>query len=623
MEVVRAKRRAIRIAISLLAVAGVTASMAAVPAGAAPAGHSFRPAAGAIPSAIAAPPPGAVPGIDVSHHQGEIDWAQVAASGVRFAIAKATEGLGYDDPMYATNRAGATAAGITFGAYHFARPDLHPNNPIGEADHFVDTAQLGPGNIVPVLDLERSGTLTQAQLTAWILDWLDEVTVRTGVRPMVYTSPNGWANRTGDTTAVADAGYTLLWVAHWGVSSPTVPADDWQGNGWTFWQYSNQGSVPGIGGRVDLDWYETSDFTPVTIPSPDTVAPVATLGTPTGVLGPVTVSFSEIVHGVTPQNVLITAQGSPVASSVTCWSKRGVQVDCTSGKVITAIVTPAEPLLSGQTYEAAVNPTGVTPPVVDRAGNPASPVVQPFAPPTELEQGSPAITYAWRRLSAPRAFGRSFVVERTAGATASFSFTGNAVSWYTVTGPAQGRAAVSIDGRPRGTFDQFARAARVRVARTFSRLGPGDHRITIRVLGTTTSPGGGDTQVVVDAFGVGSTVVRTPELDLAWGKGRVRGASGGTVGVTDLGRAEATLPFWGTGVRWRTLRAPDQGRAAIYLDGALLKTVDDYAPSPTFVDREIGGLPVGRHELRIVVLGSSRPKATGTAVTIDTLTVLP
>jgi GH25 family lysozyme M1 (1,4-beta-N-acetylmuramidase) len=224
----------------------------------------------------------------VSRHQGTIDWAQVAASGQRFVIAKATEGLLSVDPTYATNRAGAMAAGLVFGAYHFARPDLHPTDPIGEADHFVDTAQLGPGNIVPVLDIERSGDLTEAQLTAWILAWLGEVTARTGVRPMVYTSPNGWANRTGDTTAVADAGYSSLWIAHWFVSEPTVPANDWQGNGWAFWQYSNCGTVPGISGCVDLDWYSSSDFTSVTIPSPDTAAPVATLATPTGVVGPVT-----------------------------------------------------------------------------------------------------------------------------------------------------------------------------------------------------------------------------------------------------------------------------------------------------------------------------------------------
>ena len=59
-------------------------------------------------------------------------------------------------------------------------------------------------------------SVNQAQVTQWILDWLGRVTERMGVRPMVYTSPNGWLNRTGDTSAVAQAGYTVLWVAHWG-----------------------------------------------------------------------------------------------------------------------------------------------------------------------------------------------------------------------------------------------------------------------------------------------------------------------------------------------------------------------------------------------------------------------
>ena len=76
-------------------------------------------------------------------------------------------------------------------------------------------------------------------MTTWILTWLARVTERLGVRPMVYTSPSGWATRTGDTTAVAEAGYTVLWVAHWGVAEPRLPADDWAGHGWTFWQYTS------------------------------------------------------------------------------------------------------------------------------------------------------------------------------------------------------------------------------------------------------------------------------------------------------------------------------------------------------------------------------------------------
>jgi GH25 family lysozyme M1 (1,4-beta-N-acetylmuramidase) len=571
------------------------------------------------------PPPGATPGIDVSKYQGTIDWAQVAASGQRFVIAKATEGLSYVDPTYSTNRAGATAAGLVFGAYHFARPDLHPNDPTGEADHFVDTAQLGPGNIVPVLDLERSGTLTQTQLTAWVLAWLGEVLARTGVHAMVYTSPNGWANRTGNTTAIADAGYTLLWIANWFVSEPTVPANDWQGNGWAFWQYSDCGAVPGISGCVDLDWYKSSDFTPVTIASPDTVAPVATLATPTGVGGPVTTSFSEIVNDVTKANVALTAQGtgSTVPSALTCWSKKGAPVDCATGNVITAILTPTGPLIPGQTYMAAVNPSGVVPQVVDRAGNPATPVEQEFAPPTEVEQWSPSVAYSWKQVAAPRAYGRSYVVERSAGATAQFAFTGKSVTWYAATGPTQGKASVSIDQRLRGTFDQYASAWHVRVPRTFRHLGPGAHTITIRVLGVKGSSAGTDTQVVVDAFAMGARVVSNPELSLSWGTTKVKGASGGSVATSDLARSEASFAFWGTGVEWGTVHGPDQGRASVFLDGVQVTTVDNYAGVTSVQQRSFTGLDLGQHELRIVVLGTSRPKSQGTKVAIDSFTVLP
>ena len=215
---------------------------------------------------VPAPPPDSLPGIDVSHHQNAIDWTQVAASGVRFAIIKASEGTAYIDPLYATNRADAMAAGVVVGAYHFARPDLHPFNPIPEADHFVDTAQVAPGNIVPVLDLERSGDLSATQLTDWVLQWLDEVTARTGVRPMVYTSPNGCEGPHGRHHGDRRCGYTMLWIAHWNVATPTLPANDWQGNGWKIWQYSDCGDVPGIDGCVDLDYFDGLDLAPVVSP---------------------------------------------------------------------------------------------------------------------------------------------------------------------------------------------------------------------------------------------------------------------------------------------------------------------------------------------------------------------
>lgn len=613
-----------------LAVASTVALASGVPAGADPpregvtgrdgtAGSSGDARSGQHVTAMA-PPPDSLPGIDVSHYQDEIDWTHVAASGIRFAFQKATEGTGYVDPTYATNRAGATANGIVFGAYHFARPDLHPFDPVPEADHYVDTAQLGQGNLFPVLDLERSGNLTQAELTDWILGWLGRVYERTGVRPIVYTSPNGWLDRTGDTTAIADAGYTVLWVAHWNTQTPRVPANDWQGNGWTFWQYTNCASIPGIGGCVDGDWFDGLDLTPYTIPSPDTTAPVASLATPTGVIGPVTVAFSEIVRGVTAQNVALRELdgGASVPTSLSCWSKAGDEVGCATGKLVTVVVEPAGPLIPGQSYVAAVNPAGAAP-VVDRSGNPATPTEQPFAMPTEIEQASPAIAYAWRTVSAAKAYGGSYVVERGKGAAATFAFTGRQVTWFTAAGSTFGRAIVLIDGRVRGTFDQYAAATRFKVERTFHGLAPGPHAITVRATGKR-SPGASDALVAIDAFRAGGKTVWTPALTGSW---RTQRVGGGTAAVTDLGRASATFAFYGTGVRWRTARGPFKGKAELWVDGVLLKTVDNFAPSPTPVTRTIDGLTLGTHTLRIVVLGTSRPAAKGTEVSVDGFSVLP
>ncbi|MGA9161657.1 MAG: GH25 family lysozyme, partial [Actinomycetota bacterium] len=433
---------------------------------------------------ILAPPPGALPGIDVSHHQGLIDWSQVGGSGTRFAIAKATEGRTFIDPNYAFNKANAEASGLVFGGYHFARPDDTPSDAVLEADHFVDVAQLEPGNLIPVLDIETTGGLSQAQVTQWILTWLGRVTQRLGVRPMVYTSPRGWETRTGDTTAVVDAGYTVLWVAHWGVSTPTVPAGDWGGNGWTFWQYGNCGTIPGIDGCVDVDWYETASFDPVTIPTPDATPPSAVFALPGTLDEPVTVSFSEIVHQVTSDNTFIwvPSAGTYPAVDLACRSGKGAWVDCVSGDVRTAVVQPRDPLVLGGTYEAVVNPAVAPVLVVDRSGNPASTTTQAFAMPTEVEQDG-SVAYSWRNASNARAHGGSYAVEHRAGATASFDFAGSSITWYTAMGPTQGKAAVSIDGTSRGTFDQYAARVGFGVGRTFDKLGSGPHTVAVRVLG--------------------------------------------------------------------------------------------------------------------------------------------
>jgi hypothetical protein len=507
---------------------------------------------------------------------------------------------------------------MAFGAYHFAQPDDGPNDAIREADHFVDVAQLETGNLLPVLDIERTNGLTQAEITTWILTWLGRVTERLGVRPMVYTSPAGWENRTGDTTAVADAGYTVLWVAHWGVAEPRLPANDWSGHGWTFWQYTSSGSVPGIEGRVDLDWYGSSDLGPVTIPSPDVTPPVATLTLPTDVDQPLEVSFSEVVRRVTPDNVYLWSPRSGAYPPITlaCRSGRGVSVDCASGNVRTATVQPDAPLVPGELYEAVVNPAVVPLAVVDRSGNPVPTTLQPVGAFTELGAESAALSYAWRSVSSRNAFGGAFGFERAAGASASFEFGGRSVTWYTATGPAQGRAAVRIDGEHVGTFDQYAPSARFKVARTITGLARGPHTITIRVLGRSAAAAS-DTQVVVDAFEAGGDRVSNPVLAATWGTGP------GGVRASDVTRASVELTFRGTGVVWTTVEGPDQGGAQLFVDGVLARQVDNYAPRRTAgVARTIDGLTDGVHTLRIVVLGEARPAAEAALVSIDRFSVV-
>jgi GH25 family lysozyme M1 (1,4-beta-N-acetylmuramidase) len=206
-------------------------------------------------------------GVDVSNWQGTIIWSKVAAAGKHFAYMKASEDTTYVDPTYATNRQQAHAAGLYVGAYHFATPTTTPGDAIAQADHFLAAATPAKGDLLPVLDLERSGGLTQTQLIAWVQAYVGRIYQRLGVRATIYVSPNFWTNYMGDTTWFATSGFNVLWIAHWTTATtPLVPGANWGGKGWAFWQYTSDGTVPGIGGRVDLDRYNGKIFTRVQIP---------------------------------------------------------------------------------------------------------------------------------------------------------------------------------------------------------------------------------------------------------------------------------------------------------------------------------------------------------------------
>ena len=309
----------------------------------------------AVATPSVAPPSGALlPGLDVSRWQATINWPQVKAAGKQFVVMKATEGTGYVDPMYATNRAGAMGVGIPMAAYHFASPDTSPNEAVLEADHYVAVAGLTAGNLLPALDLEQTGGLTVAALQVWVRSWLDEVTAKLGIHPMIYVSPNFWTTSMGNNTSIALAGYKVLWIANWGVTSPTVPAANWSGYGWTFWQYTDCGHVAGITtGCVDLDRFNGTDLTAVTY-NPNFAVVVAppsqsvTRGTSTTFA--ITINRSEFVPPVT---LSVT---SPMPSGTTYSFSPNPVTGSTSTLTITTSNVPT------------VTPTGISTPTISGLG---------------------------------------------------------------------------------------------------------------------------------------------------------------------------------------------------------------------------------------------------------------
>lgn len=184
-----------------------------------------------------------VSGIDVSHYQGEVDWATLAEGGGRFAFIKATDGIDDVDPRFHQNWEGARAAGILRGGYHFFRPALDAQR---QAAHFLSVIATDDLALPPALDVEITDGLHPAAMQEAIRVWLEAVQAALGCKPVVYTDPSFWKN----SVRGGDFGDHPLWLACY-ASEPEIPAP-WQT--WTFWQHTDRGQVAGISGAVDLDY---------------------------------------------------------------------------------------------------------------------------------------------------------------------------------------------------------------------------------------------------------------------------------------------------------------------------------------------------------------------------------
>ena len=200
-------------------------------------------------------------GIDVSHHQGAVDWQAVRASGVEFAFLKASEGADLRDPEFARSWVGAGRAGIARGAYHFftfCAPGA------SQAANFASALGGSAGELPPVADVEFSGNCQQWQSLAAIRKELElflaQVEGSVGRRPILYV--------TADARSRLLEGRFLEYPL-WPRSVVFEPCAA-RFPHWLFWQFADNGRVPGISTLVDLDvfWGDRAAFEVLTSTAP-------------------------------------------------------------------------------------------------------------------------------------------------------------------------------------------------------------------------------------------------------------------------------------------------------------------------------------------------------------------
>lgn len=187
-------------------------------------------------------------GIDVSKWQAGVDWQKVAQAGKRFAIARSTIGRETKDEFFTTNYRRILAQGLIPGIYHVVTGDSP--GPVQAANLYDSLKTAGYTKGFVVLDVERDDGATPTQVLSivqYLCNFVRDELERT---PVIYS---GYFWRDNLSNHHDNFG-AKLWLPYYGEDpEPWIP-EAW--DNWTFWQHTSTGSVPGVTGHVDLDWYD-------------------------------------------------------------------------------------------------------------------------------------------------------------------------------------------------------------------------------------------------------------------------------------------------------------------------------------------------------------------------------
>ena len=196
-------------------------------------------------------------GIDVSRWQNNIstpqpmNFAKAKEAGARFAFIKASQAAWADRDIL-LNWQNAKNAGLPRGAYHYMDWTRKATE---QAAFFAGLLAQDPGELPPVIDFEcRANNPGKAKATEELYAFMNTVEQAIGKLTMVYTAPYFWREFWSGKYANYFADRPL-WIAHYGVNKPVVPAP-W--DKWTFWQYSAKGDGLKFGAEsldLDMDYY--------------------------------------------------------------------------------------------------------------------------------------------------------------------------------------------------------------------------------------------------------------------------------------------------------------------------------------------------------------------------------
>lgn len=179
--------------------------------------------------------------LDVSHHQGNIDFEQVAQSPVKWIYLKATEGSTHVDSKFLEYARDAKAVEMKVGAYHYFS---ERSSASVQAAHFVNMIRQIDIDLLPMVDVEVQKLYTPDQLRDSLQVFLDCVEKEFGCKPMIYSGEKFF------TRNLLPFGKSYpVWLAKYSKEAPDVDVDV------MLWQSSESGLLNGIAGKVDVNTF--------------------------------------------------------------------------------------------------------------------------------------------------------------------------------------------------------------------------------------------------------------------------------------------------------------------------------------------------------------------------------